>query len=116
MIPLFRNPKTGSEVTYRESKDAFYGFLESVGYSNANIKLHSLRMGGATAYANVEGGGELLASYMGSWQSEARRLYIGTCIGRAEGIGMRIGRVGRMEIAGFPRRDGHTLNGNAIHK
>lgn len=77
-IPLFRNPGTKREVTYKESQEGFYKFLETAGYGGANIKLHSLRIGGATAYSNVQGGGELLATYMGSQKSEARCLYIGT--------------------------------------
>lgn len=78
-VPLFRDPETGAELCYDKAERRLRRALRKAGYAELASGLHCLRIGGATAYANAPGGGEMLATVMGGWSSEARRLYMWAC-------------------------------------
>jgi len=76
LIPLFRNPGTGKELTYAQSKENFVSALKAANLPELATGLHGLRKGGATAMATAEGGGEALAIAHGGWKSSTYRKYL----------------------------------------
>lgn len=72
--------------------------LRDGGYPDISEGLHSLRVGGATAYANAQEGGEMIATEMGAWESEAGRAYLYACEGRMHNADRAIRRQLRTEV------------------
>lgn len=50
--------------------------MRAAGFAELAMGLHSLKEGGATAYAAAEKGGLLIPTAMGGWSSESYRRYI----------------------------------------
>lgn len=63
---------------------------------------HSLRIGGATAYANSPEGGEIFSEFVGLWTSSSKLDYLYACSLRIEAAGIAIARERGMEIAVRP--------------
>lgn len=70
--PLIRDPSTGQELRYEYALAEFKRIAAAAGYAEIGKWLHSLRMGGATAYDNSRIGGDLAALAAGEWKSNAR--------------------------------------------
>lgn len=98
-VPLFRDPETKAELTYTKAYDLFKKALTDAGYAEMATGLHSLRAGGATAYANAEEGGMLVATAMGGWSSNAYRRYIWSCQERLSTAGVAIARAPGLNIS-----------------
>lgn len=90
--PLFCNPFTRKEITYEESRAALQKCMEQAGYAQEKTGTHSLRIGGATAYANAGSGGYAVSGFMGLWASESRKGYIQACAPRIDMAALEIGR------------------------
>lgn len=63
--PLFRKHRRGEKVTYEESSAHMNNALKMERVDASGFSTRSLRMEGATAYANSPAGGELVAGFMG---------------------------------------------------
>ena len=100
--PLFRDPRTGRELTYELSRKWLSIMAERAGFKDIGQHTHSLRIGGATAYANSPSGGELCASMMGLWRSAARNRYLHAGEQWMERAGTAIGRETGQTMAGRP--------------
>ncbi len=61
-VALSRKPRMGTEVTNEESCRA--SNVACIRQDELASGLHSLRIGGAAAYANAPGGGEMIAGFM----------------------------------------------------
>lgn len=55
-IPLFRDLETVKKITYSKAATLFKLKLTEAGFEEVATGLHSLRSGGATAYANADEG------------------------------------------------------------
>lgn len=75
-ILLLRDPLRGRELSYANSAKEFKRVLTEAGIKQLASGLHSLRAGGATAYANSEKGGEMVPRSIGIWTSNAKWRYI----------------------------------------
>lgn len=91
-IPLFRDKRSGEEISYELSKRRLKEVLIAAGLRYLATGCHCLRIGGATAYANYPNGGELVAGYMGLWVSGARFRYMHGCNGLLERAGLSVGK------------------------
>ena len=100
--PLFRNPGTDKEITYDESHATLQMCLKQAGYGEHPAGTHSLRIGGATAYANARSGGYAVSGFMGLWASPSRDGYIHACAPRIDMAALEIGRGTDWELAGRP--------------
>lgn len=58
-----------SEITLEKAAGEMTKALQRAGFAALATGLHFLRGGGATAYFNVSGGGELIATAVGGWKS-----------------------------------------------
>ncbi len=76
--------------------------VRTAGFPELASGCHSLRLGGETAYANADNGGEMIAGFMGAWSSEARRLYLWACTARLDMVSVSVARNGGLELAGRP--------------
>lgn len=92
-VPLFRDTGTGKELSYRKAAAAFRIAVKKVGLGRLSSGLYTLRVGGATAYANARGeGGDMVAAFMGGWRSEDRRMYLWTFYARLDMMATKIAR------------------------
>ncbi len=91
-IPLFLNPQTGLEITYNEPREALERILRDSGFGSLGKNKHSLRIGGATALANDEQGGDFVTGCMGLWKGNSRAHYMHALRERLEAAGYSIGR------------------------
>lgn len=98
-VPLLRDTDTGGELAYAKAATLFKRKLTEAGYPELATGLHSLRTGGATAYANDDEGGMLVATSMGGWSSTAYRRYIWSCQERLCAASMAIGRADGLDLA-----------------
>lgn len=101
-IPLFRDPSTGREVSYEESRDALATHLRSGGYEELASGLHSLRIGGATALASDPCGGEFVAGCAGLWTSDCKYRYIYALREKIEAASYSAGRRSAGSLARRP--------------
>lgn len=97
--PLFRDTETGQELTYAKAADLLKRKLTEAGFSVLAKGLHSLRMGGATVYANADEGGMLVATTIGGWSSTAHRRYVWSCPVRLCVASLDIGRADGLDLA-----------------
>jgi len=72
-VPLFRDPRTGVEITYHASKAALKSFLVAAGHPELAKGCHSLRIGGGTCGVHVAG--DFVAGCMGQWTSASKYDY-----------------------------------------
>ncbi len=93
--PLFRDPRTGLELTYEDAARELKRLLLLIGESALAHGLHSLRRGGATAVANDDAGGSLTAGFMGHWASNAKFGYMFALRQKVERAALAIGRAHR---------------------
>jgi len=98
-IPIFRHADTSKELTYEEAAKWFEFFLRKAGFPEVYDGLHSLRAGGATAYANTPFGGSLAAGFMGLWSSEAKNRYFHGCCEYLESTGDIVAGLRTQELA-----------------
>ena len=89
-VPLFRDSRTGRELTYNPARVELRLLLTQAGYPELARGLHSLRIGGATMAAAI--GGEYTAARMGLWRSESRREYIWASQTQIEAVAAAMGR------------------------
>jgi len=99
-IPLFRNPNTGKELTYTQSAGSLAAAMRHAGLAELASGVHSLRIGGATALACAEEGGEKLAIAHGGWISEAAYNYLFEKQGRMVKATARMARMKSTRIEG----------------
>jgi len=97
-VPLFRNPATGKEITYEQSRLNFNTVLKMAGLHNLASGVHCLRIGGTSALSNAEGGGEGLAIAYGGWKSNAAYNYVYLGKGQAAEATARMARQERSNI------------------
>lgn len=90
--PLFFDYKTGKEVTLATSRKKLAEKFKEAGLSEKFIKGHSLRIGGASAYANSSAAGAATAGFMGFWTSGARWDYMHADEDTLEKAGVAIAR------------------------
>lgn len=91
-VPLFRDKETNREISYTYAKQRLKDVLIMAGLRSLATGIHSLRIGGATAYCNSPNGGEIVAGYMGLWVSDAKYAYFHGCNGLLEKAGYSIAR------------------------
>ena len=102
LIPLFRNPATGEEITYAESREELSCALRRCGFPALAGQLHSLRIGGATATSNDPLGGDFVTGCMGLWRGESRLRYMHALRERLEAASYSIGRASGGTLAARP--------------
>lgn len=113
-LSLLRIPSTGREATVEASvkrlkKGLLGAELEEVGGTP-----HGLGVGGAMAYANAEGGEDLVAAFMGPWTSNAKHdcilaarhtlevLTVKLTRSNLERVSFTVGRKGNLKLAKRP--------------
>lgn len=91
-IPLFLDPDTGKEVTINASRNMLSTKVREAGLTPDHMKGHSLRIGGATAYANSPSGGSVTSGFLGLWASGARWSYMHAYRRPLELAGLAVGK------------------------
>lgn len=89
-MPLFR-AANGKDVKYGESNNLLKSELEDANLRKFASNTHSLRIGGATAYANPPNGGAL-GGIHGLWFSNANYDYLHAAQAKFESAGNVIAR------------------------
>ena len=89
-VPLFRDPTTDKQMTYRFAVAALKALLERAGFPELASGWHSLRIGGATTAANLSTG--VIAGFMGCWSSDAKYGYFWAMRGRIKNVSIQMGR------------------------
>lgn len=74
--PLFQDRTTGNEVTYGASKSRLIKSIHDAVIDMEGLSSHSLRVGGATPFANSPEGGYFVSGCMDLWRSHAGDVYI----------------------------------------
>jgi hypothetical protein len=72
-VPLFLDPATGRELTYRDASCELREHLTACGFKELASGLHSLRIGGSTCAADE--GGDLASAFCGKWAGSSRHKY-----------------------------------------
>jgi hypothetical protein len=73
-VPLFRDPKTGKEMSCAWAASLLREALVAVGHADVATGQHSLRRGGGTAAGAA--GGRYVAACMGNWRSDCDAQYL----------------------------------------
>jgi hypothetical protein len=89
-VPLFRDPATGRELTYRAAKTEFKYYLVLAGYPDLAGGMHSLRRGGATAATALSS--PFVAGCMGCWASDTKFDYMWALRDTIEATALSMGR------------------------
>ncbi len=87
---------------YETSSRELNGLLRIAGFGQLAAESHSLRIRGATSYANALNGGEIIAMFMAAWRSEARRLYMWACAALLDIVLVELARQEVLELSGRP--------------
>lgn len=101
-IPLFLDPDTGKEITIARSRKMLAMKAQEAGLSLYHIKGHSLRIGGATEYANTPEGCSITASFLDLRVSRAGCSYMHAYWSPLELAGLAVERESGVELAVRP--------------
>lgn len=100
--PLFLNPDTVKDLTITASLSMLKSKVREAVLSQTHIKGHSLRIEGATAYANSTSGGAINAGFLGLWASGARCNYMDAYRRSLELAGLAVSRETGVVLATRP--------------
>lgn len=90
--PVFWDPDTRKEVNIETSKKILKKKIAQAGLDNLILKGHSLRISGATSFANSGPEGIMTAGFMGLWKSNAKWRYMYAYQRTLEKASLNIGR------------------------
>ena len=90
--PLFRDPTTNREIKYEHAKKRLKEVLRAAGLAHLASGLHSLRIVGATAYANSPAGGYMVAGFMGCCTSDVKYAFMHAYSAVLEKAGISVAR------------------------
>ena len=90
-VPLFVDPCTGCEITYRALSSFLDYWLRHAGYPERATGTHAPHFG-ATSVANLCADGALLSGLMGSWTSTTKYRYVWAMRHRVEETARTIAR------------------------
>lgn len=104
---------TVKEITIVSSRKLLEAKVKEAGPSPQHIKGHSLRIGGATAYAKSPEGGSITAGFLGLWASEARWTHMHAYRRPLELAGLAVARETGAKLAVTSGLVGSYAQGNA---